>query len=101
MSHKSRTKASPPKAANHHTQTFNLKVLGAHSVSLVGDFTQWQEKPIAMHNGTADGWHAQVELPPGLHHYRFLVDGKWVDDPECAVRVPNPYGSQDCVCQVG
>jgi hypothetical protein len=28
------------------------------------------------------------------------VDGQWRDDPECALHVPNPYGSQDSVRQV-
>ena len=101
MSNKNRRKPSPPKADTHRQQTFTIKAPDAHSVLLVGDFTQWQQSPIAMHNGTPDGWHAEVELAPGSHHYRFLVDGQWVDDPDCAVRVPNPYGSHDCVCQVG
>jgi 1,4-alpha-glucan branching enzyme len=53
----------------------------------------------------ADGWlnslwRTTVELKPGEHHYRFLVDGQWQDDPECTLRVPNPYGSQDAVRQV-
>ena len=94
-------KLSPPKADNNGKQTFTIKAPGAHSVLLVGDFTQWQQNPISMHNGIPGGWHAEVELAPGPHQYRFLVDGEWVDDPECTVRVPNPFGSQDCVCQVG
>jgi hypothetical protein len=40
-------------------------------------------------------------LPAGEHLYRFIVDGEWNDDPECALRVPNPYCSQDMVRQVG
>jgi len=31
-------------------------------------------------------------LPPGTYHYRFLVDGNWCDDPDCTLRVTNPYG---------
>jgi hypothetical protein len=23
------------------------------------------------------------------------VDGEWRDDPECALRAPNPFGSED------
>jgi 1,4-alpha-glucan branching enzyme len=40
-------------------------------------------------------WKAQVPLEPGTYHYRFLVDGQWSDDPQCPLRSPNPYGSQD------
>jgi 1,4-alpha-glucan branching enzyme len=66
----------------------------------VGGFTHWQERPIQMHKGANGVWTATVELEPGTHHYRFLVDGQWRDDPECALHVPNPYGSQDSVRQV-
>jgi hypothetical protein len=45
-------------------------------------------------------WTASLELPTGKHAYRFIVDGEWCDDPDCTLRVPNPYGSQDMVRQV-
>lgn len=70
------------------------------SVQLVGGFTQWQEKPIQLHKSGNGVWQASVALEPGTHHYRFLVDGQWQDDPECTVRVPNPFGSEDMVCEV-
>jgi len=82
-------------------QTFRFSSSGAMSVLLVGDFTHWQESGIPMHKGKDGIWVATVELPPGKHTYRFLVDGDWRDDPECTLRVPNPYGSQDMVRQVG
>lgn len=87
---------------NHTTkqQTFSITASTAMSVELVGDFTEWQEKPIAMEKGPDGVWKASVELPPGTHHYRFLVDGQWRDDPECTLRAPNPFGSQDAVRDV-
>ena len=45
-------------------------------------------------NGT---WVTSIQLTPGRHVYRFIVDGEWCDDPECALRVANPFGSQDMV----
>ena len=70
------------------------------SVQLVGDFTDWQQKPINMQKGADGTWHTSVELPPGKHSYRFLVDGQWRDDPECTLRVPNPFGGEDSVREV-
>jgi 1,4-alpha-glucan branching enzyme len=67
----------------------------------VGDFTRWQEHPIQMQKKSEGIWQAAVELEPGAHHYRFLVDGQWRDDPECTLRVPNPFGGQDAVRKVG
>lgn len=82
-------------------QAFSITAPAARSVMLVGDFTHWQEKPISMKRGSGGTWTATVELSPGTHHYRFLVDGEWRDDPECTLRVPNPYGGHNSVRQVG
>lgn len=81
-------------------QTFSFAAPTAMGVQLVGDFTHWQRKPISMQKGAEGIWRANVKLEPGEHHYRFLVDGQWRDDPECALHVPNPYGGQNAVCQV-
>jgi 1,4-alpha-glucan branching enzyme len=70
------------------------------SVQLVGDFTHWQQRPINLQKGADGIWHATVELAPGRHHYRFMVDGEWRDDPECALNVPNPFGTRNAVRQV-
>jgi len=87
-------------AGNGSFQRFYITAPTATKVQLVGDFTQWQQKPILMQKGAAGIWHAEVKLAPGEHHYRFLVDDQWQDDPECSTRTANPYGGQDSVCQV-
>jgi 1,4-alpha-glucan branching enzyme len=88
------------KIKKNKRQTFRYSAHDANSVLLVGDFTNWQEKPISLHKSNGSDWAATVDLPPGPHHYRFIVDGEWHDDPECSVRVANPFGSQDMVTQV-
>ena len=70
------------------------------SVLLAGDFTHWQRQPAPMRKGPDGIWTATVELPPGKHSYRFIVDGEWCDDPECSSRLPNPFRSQNMVRQV-
>ena len=82
------------------SQTFSLTAPGALTVTLVGDFTHWQKNPISLRKEAEGIWRVTVPLEPGEHHYRFLVDGEWRDDPECAVRVPNPFGSQNAVVKV-
>jgi 1,4-alpha-glucan branching enzyme len=82
------------------TQGFAIRAPEAISVQLVGDFTHWQEKPISLKKDSGGIWRTSVPLPPGTHHYRFLVDGEWRDDPECELRVPNPFGSQDMMRKV-
>jgi 1,4-alpha-glucan branching enzyme len=81
-------------------QKFQIEAPEAEKVLLVGDFTQWQQKPVTMRKGKDGRWTASVELAPGPHAYRFIVDGEWCDDPDCTQRVPNPYGGQDMIRQV-
>lgn len=88
------------KGNGHKQQLFSFTAPSAMSVQLVGDFTHWQNRPVSMHKGADGVWRTSIELAPGTHHYRFLVDGQWRDDPECALHVPNPYGSEDAGRQV-
>jgi 1,4-alpha-glucan branching enzyme len=85
---------------NGRRQTFAISAPDALSVQLVGEFTRWQERPINLQKGPDGVWRTTVELSPGTHHYRFLVDGQWRDDPECILRTPNPFGSEDMMRQV-
>jgi len=88
------------KAVNPSRQTFRFAAPSAMSVLLVGDFTHWQQGAIPMQKAKDGIWTASVDLVPGKHSYRFIVDGEWTDDPECRIRVPNPYGSEDMIRQV-
>lgn len=81
-------------------QTFRFSDPSAMSVMLVGDFTHWKDGGIPMKKSGQGVWTATVELPVGKHTYRFLVDGQWRDDPECTLRIANPYGSQDMICDI-
>lgn len=81
-------------------QSFAFSAPDAVSVQLVGDFTQWQERPINLQKGVDGVWRITVELSPGTHHYRFLVDGQWRDDPNCVLRAPNPFGGENMMRQV-
>lgn len=82
-------------------QTFSITAPDAANVMLVGDFTNWQDKPISMVKREHGLWTASVNLSPGTHHYRFLVDGQWRSDPDCTLSVPNPYGEENSVRTVG
>ena len=92
--------SSPASNKGKRPQSFAFTAPEAMSVQLVGDFTHWQQNPINMQKDPDGVWRISVELKPGTYHYRFLVDGQWRDDPECALYVPNPYGGQDAVRQV-
>ena len=81
-------------------QSFRFKAPDASSVLLVGDFTKWQQQAIPMKKGKDGIWTASLELPSGRYHYRFIVDNEWKDDPECSLRVANPFGGENMIRRV-
>lgn len=81
-------------------QTFSLHAPDAASVQLVGDFTHWQEEPINLKRDSNGTWRTAIRLKPGKHHYRFLVNSQWQDDPACPIRVASPFGSENMVREV-
>ena len=80
--------------------TFKLVAQEAKMVSLVGDFTSWEEVPVAMRKSKDGVWSKTVTLEPGTYEYRLVVDGRWQDDPDCPHRVPNPFGTENCLLMV-
>ncbi len=88
------------KAPAKKKQEFRFTSPTALTVQLVGDFTGWGQGPLGLSKGKDGVWRISLDLEPGLHRYRFLVDGEWRDDPECTLRVPNPYGSENAVREV-
>jgi len=81
-------------------QNFSFIAPGATSVLLAGCFTDWLQRPIKLRKKSNGVWWTGVRLQPGTYYYRFLVDGRWRDDPECSLFVPNPFGCQNAVRQV-
>jgi len=80
--------------------SFSLSAPAAQQVQVAGDFTQWDQAPVALKKQKGGIWKATVSLEAGRYEYRFLVDGLWQDDPSCAVRAPNGLGSENCVVVV-
>jgi hypothetical protein len=60
---------------------FKLKGFkNADKVILSGTFNRWNEKYFKMIK-TEDGWELALQLKPGEYEYKFIVDGKWMEDP--------------------
>jgi 1,4-alpha-glucan branching enzyme len=94
---------SKPKTARGsktRKETFSYTDAQAQSVSLVGDFTDWEQNAIPLKKQKGGAWKATVSLGPGVHEYRFLVDGEWRNDQECQIRRQNNFGAENCVREV-
>ena len=81
-------------------ETFELNEPNAGTVEVVGDFTDWEEHPVALKRQKNGVWRVSVSLDPGAHEYRFRVDGEWRNDDGCPARRPNPFGGENCVRDV-
>jgi len=64
---------------------------------MLGDFADWQERPIPMLKGVDGTWTATVILPRGMHQYLFIIDGVSHEDPNCSERVRNSTGGFNMV----
>jgi 1,4-alpha-glucan branching enzyme len=80
--------------------TFSLSAPQATSVSLAGDFNDWNTTAHPMKRDKEGIWKASLNLAQGTYEYRFFVDGEWQNDPTCTDCVGNPFGTANCVKKV-
>ncbi len=83
-------------------KTFRIKLPGARSVSVVGDFNAWNPNANPMVDTTGEGdWYAEVTIPEGAFSYQFLVDGKiLIPDMNADNFLPDGFGGTDAVMVV-
>ena len=89
--------APAPAVSSRKRVPFVVKVDGAQEVVLTGDFTGWAKDKVRLFPSGPGEWGAHLDLPPGEYQYRLIIDGEWRDDPAGARRVPNPFGTHNCV----
>lgn len=75
------------------------KYLDASSVSVAGDFNNWSENAFEMKK-VGSVWILDVHLSSGKHKYKFLVDGKWILDPQNKLWEENEYGTGNSIVWV-
>lgn len=74
----------------------------AARVHIAGDFNNWNPRATPMRRQRYGRWVAVLDLPPGPHEYKFIVDGQWCcgdgRDPAYDGRpgyVANSYGTMN------
>jgi chromosome partitioning protein len=71
----------------------NLK---ATEVSVVGDFNNWLPgKTTMLIDKKKNAWATSVKLKKGNYHYKFVVDGQWINDPWNPNTNPTEEGTLD------
>jgi hypothetical protein len=72
----------------------------AHAVHVAGEFNSWSSDAAPLENTGSGEWVTRLQLRSGQYEYRFVVDGRWFEDPESAQRVVNPYDGFNSVLTV-
>ena len=69
----------------------------AASVSVAGDFNEWNQLPLKR-NG-AGLWSTEIVVPrAGRLEYKFIVNGqRWIEDPSNGMKAPDNYGGLNSV----
>src|SRR5690606_23943752 len=73
------------------------------TVHLAGEFNNWSTTatPMRLHDGA---WVVRLKLSPGVHHYKFVLDGnRWVNDPSAdpSLNEPDNYGGVNSGVLIG
>jgi 1,4-alpha-glucan branching enzyme len=80
---------------------FQLEVEPGSEVFVAGTFNEWNPGQYALRDNPNSGvYKTTLALAPGRHEYKFVVNGEWRTDPNCAEYAPNDRGSVNNVILV-
>ena len=81
--------------------TLRLLAPDAGQVRVAGDFNDWRPEQAAHLDPDGRGiWSTVLDLQPGRYQYRFIVDGRWMEDPHNNHTIDTPYGVKNSVVDI-
>lgn len=91
------TKLNLPAPSLKGNTTFRLKGYpDASIVALAGSFNNWNQSQFIF-GKEGDEWVCRIDLEPGKHAYKFIVDGNWLLDPANPNTEDDDYGVKNSV----
>jgi 1,4-alpha-glucan branching enzyme len=72
----------------------------AKQVFVAGSFNNWQPEQTPLVPAGDGRWAGDLKVGPGRHEYLFVVDGRWLPDPNAKESVENPFGGRKSVLAV-
>ncbi len=79
---------------------FSMSCPEAREVHVAGDFNRWQISENSRMSRNDGKWFKKMTLEPGAYHYRFVVDGTWMDDPDNPRKETNPFGQTNSLLNI-
>ena len=82
------------------TVVFKLKGYdNASEVILTGSFNSWDEKEYHMIR-KKNTWYYTLQLEGGKYHYKFIIDGRWITDPDNPIQEYDTHKNINSVIMV-
>jgi cyclomaltodextrinase len=103
ISARAQTPIADPHTTSAHVFTYHPAAgENPKHVNLAGDFNGWSTTATEMAK-TGDDFTASPAIPDGVHHYKFVVDGKWTNDPasDKSLEVSDDNGGTNSAVMVG
>ncbi len=72
----------------------------AGKVFLAGSFNNWSTTQTPMNKNQEGTWSTTLNLDPGEHEYKFVVDGAWITDMENPNTKSDPYGGMNSIVEI-
>ena len=73
----------------------------AREVKLAGDFNQWQaHDSLMIYDEEKKVWKKVISLKPGSYQYRYVVDGRWIPDPNNPLTMDDQLGGTNSLVVV-
>ena len=79
---------------------FSVFAPEAKEVYVAGDFNGWKlddDSRMVNYDGT---WSRKINLDSGRYYYRFIIDGKWIEDFNNPKREMNPFGELNSLLEI-
>jgi len=93
--------AKKPAAPKTEKVLFAVRAEPDSVVYLAGCFNDWDPTAKKMTDKAGDGYYTvTLSLPKGSYEYKFVINGTWCADPECAEWVQNDMGTLNSVKNV-
>lgn len=85
LAHESLRGVQPKPMGNNKLIQFNYLGPSESEVFLVGDFNAWLKRRmterVVDETSLRSNYYCSLELPPGRHQYKFIVNGEYILDP--------------------
>jgi len=78
----------------------SLDMPEANTVAVAGTFNNWNPEKHALKKNQKGIWTKAITLEPGNYEYKFIVDGEWINDPNCGETVVNSFGTSNSILTI-